>query len=418
MDNNFKRVKYACYMSNMCMSIVSMLSPILFITLRGLYGLSYTMLGLLVLINFCTQLIVDIIFSLFSHKFNIDKTVKSIPVIISIGFVIYAVLPVLFPQFAFLGLVIGTVVFSSACGLAEVLTSPVIAALPSDNTERDLSNLHSVFAWGVVAMAIFSTIYFLIFGTENWFFLVIALLIVPFSAMFLFKGTTLPKMETPKKTSGAFKIFSNKKMLFCMFCIFLGGASETIMSQWSAGYIEQSLGLSKFWSDIIGIAMFAVAMGIARTLYAHIGKNIYRVMFLGAIGATLCYSLAIFANIPFINAAACALTGFCVAMMWPGSLIIANDRFPTGGVAVFALMAAGGDLGASMGPQLVGIISDIALQNDGVISIAENMGITTEQIAIKSGLLIAMVFPVTAIFVYGYLFKTMGSKGTKVKNSH
>ena len=77
--NKIKRLQYACYSANVTMSVVGNLSPVLFLTFRSLYGISYTLLGLLVLINFTTQLIVDLIFSFFSHKFNIAKTVKSIP---------------------------------------------------------------------------------------------------------------------------------------------------------------------------------------------------------------------------------------------------------------------------------------------------------------------------------------------------
>ncbi len=405
MNNNYKKLKYACYMATMCMSIVSMLSPILFITLRNMYGISYSLLGLLVLINFCTQLIIDIIFSLFSHKFNMEKAVKAIPAITTVGLFVYAVFPLVLPNFAYVGLVIGTVIFSASSGFAEVLASPVIASIPSDNTQRDLSNLHSIFAWGTVIIAIFSTLFFLLFGTENWFVLVFILMIIPFISMYLFHGTSLPKMETHDKMSGTFKLLKDKTMLFCMLCIFLAGASETSMSQWSAGYIEQSLGLSKFFSDILGIAFFAFMLGLGRTLFARFGKNVYRFMFYGAIGATSCYAVAVFISVPFLSAAACGLTGFCVAMMWPGSLIVVNERMPKGGVAVFALMAAGGDLGASLGPQLVGIATDIALTNNYVNTISSQMGLAPEQVAIKVGFLLALIFPAVAIFVYGYLYK-------------
>ena len=48
---------------------------------------------------------------------------------------------------------------SVAAGLCEVLLSPLVAALPSDNPERDMSKLHSVYAWGVVAVIILSTLF-------------------------------------------------------------------------------------------------------------------------------------------------------------------------------------------------------------------------------------------------------------------
>ena len=95
------------------------------------------MLGTLVLINFCTQLSVDLVFSFFSHKFNISKAVKLSPILAIIGLAIFSIYPMLFKESAYVGLVIGTVIFSAGSGFAEVLVSPVIAALPAkDPTEK------------------------------------------------------------------------------------------------------------------------------------------------------------------------------------------------------------------------------------------------------------------------------------------
>ena len=69
MRTNYKTLKLACYTTNVSMSIVSNLSPLLFLTFRELYGISYSLLGMLVLINFCTQLIIDLIFSFFSKEY-------------------------------------------------------------------------------------------------------------------------------------------------------------------------------------------------------------------------------------------------------------------------------------------------------------------------------------------------------------
>ena len=108
---NFQRTKYACYTTNIAMSVVACVSPLLFLTFREQYGISYTLCGLLVAINFCSQLIIDLIFSFFSHKFNIPKTVKFTPVLTIIGFLIYAIYPYIFTQNIYIGLVIGTIVF-------------------------------------------------------------------------------------------------------------------------------------------------------------------------------------------------------------------------------------------------------------------------------------------------------------------
>lgn len=406
MEKNYKRVKLACYTTNVTMSVIGNLSPLLFLTFRSLYDISYSLLGLLILINFCTQLCVDLIFSFFSHKFNIGLTVKLTPVIAFVGLGFYALSPVLFPQNVYLGLVLSTIVFSAASGLAEVLISPVIAALPSKNPEREMSKLHSIYAWGVVFMIVVGTLFLLFCGGDNWQWLAAIFMLVPLLSACLFFSAKLPVLETPERVSGAVAMLKNKTLWLCFLGIFLGGASECTMAQWSSSYLEQALGLEKVWGDIFGVAMFAVALGLGRTLYGKFGKNIEKVLFLGGLGATVCYFTAALSNLPLLGLIACALTGFCVSMLWPGSLIVASDRIPQGGVFIYAMMAAGGDLGASVAPQLVGIVTDAVSQNAAAAEFAVGLGITAEQLGMKTGMLLGALFPLVAVSVYLVLMKT------------
>lgn len=409
MESNFKRLKLACYGGNVTMSVASNLSPILFLTFRSLYGISYSLLGLLVLINFCTQLTVDLIFSFFSHKFNIPKTVKLMPAIAVVGILIYALFPFFFPQQAYLWILVGTVIISASAGLGEVLLSPVIAAIPAKDPDREMSKLHSVYAWGVVGVVIVSTVFLLAFGLGNWHWLALLCALIPLTSFLLFLGAKIPHMETPKKTSGALRLLKNKGLWLSVLAIFLGGASECTMSQWASGYLEQALGIPKVWGDIFGVAMFAVMLGLGRTLYSRIGKNIEKVLFFSGVGSALCYFLAAVSPFPLLGLIACALTGFCASMLWPGMLIVATDRFPSGGVFVFALMAAGGDLGASVAPQLVGVVTDGVLGNPAFVELAQKLSLTADQLGMKLGLLVGMLFPLCGIFVY-YRIMRQGSK--------
>jgi len=399
------RLKYACYLSNMTMSAVANLSPVLFITFRSLYGISYAALGLLVLINFVTQLTVDVIFSLFSHRFNIPKTVKFIPVTAAVGFLIYGLWPFFAPDSVYVGLVLGTVIFSAASGFNEVLLSPVIEAIPADDPERELSKLHSVYAWGVVFVIAVSTVVLLLAGSESWPWLALGFTLLPLLSALLFAGSRIPPMETPKKTSAALKLLTRKDVWFCIFAIFLGGAAECTMAQWSSGYLEQAFGIPKVWGDLLGVALFSVALGLGRSLYASIGKNIGRVLTLGAVGATVCYIVLAVSNIPWLGLLACVFTGFCVSMCWPGNLMVAARKFPQGGVFIFAIMAAGGDLGASVVPQLVGIVTDWVIVNPAAQALAESLSVTSEQLGMRAGMLCGMLFPLTAIFVYLHIWK-------------
>jgi len=230
MTKSYTRVKAACYATNMSRSVVGHISPVLFLTFRELYGISYSLLGLLVLINFVTQLLIDLVFSFFSHKFNIPLTVRLTPIIAFCGLIFYAGAPLLFPGNVYPGLAIGTVIFAAAGGLIEVLISPVIGAIPAKDPDREMSKLHSVYAWGVVGFIIISTIFLFVFGGDAWQVLALVFSLVPLSASVLFFGCEIPEMKTEEKTSGVMKYLRNKTLWMCFFAIFLGGAAECTMS--------------------------------------------------------------------------------------------------------------------------------------------------------------------------------------------
>ncbi|MBE5742709.1 MAG: hypothetical protein E7360_05295 [Clostridiales bacterium] len=410
---NENKVRSACYLTNISMAVVGNLPPLLFLSFRDLYGVSYAVLGSLVLINFCTQLIIDLIFSFFSHKINMQKAVKITPILSIIGFLIYGVYPILFSGSALVGIILGTVVFSASSGFAEVLISPVIASLPSDNPERDMSKLHSIYAWGVVGVVLVSTVFLLIFKSINWFFLPLIFLIIPILGAITFMSAKLPEMQTPEKASGVVRLLKTPTLWLFFFAMLLGGASEVTMAQWSSSYLEEALSIPKVWGDIFGVAFFAVMLGLGRSLYAKYGKNIEKVLFWGSVGATACYLIAVFVNIPIIGLIACGLTGFCVAMLWPGTLVASSSAITTGGVFVYAMMAAGGDLGASLGPQLVGVVTDLVSASSFGVSLANTFGLGVEQVAMKVGLLTGTVFPLIAIFIYLYVLKRKGKKSNK-----
>jgi fucose permease len=289
--------------------------------------------------------------------------------------------------------------------LAEVWISPIIAALPADDPDREMSKLHSIYAWCVVGVILISTFFLLIIGNQYWQWLALFFTLVPLTSALLFAGSEIPHMDTPEKVSGVLQLLRNKGLWACVLAIFLGGAAECTMAQWSSGYLEQALGIPKVWGDIFGVALFSVMLGLGRSLYAKMGKNIGRVLFLGAIGATLCYLLTAISPFPLIGLLACAFTGFCASMLWPGNLIVASDRFPQGGVFIYAMMAAGGDLGASVAPQLIGLITDAAIAIPAANELARNLSLAPEQLGMKIGMLVGMLFPLVGIPLYLRMWK-------------
>ncbi len=401
---NFKRTKLACYTAYFTMSSIFSLPPLLFVTLRETYGISYTLLGTLVLTNFCTQLGIDLIFTFLSKHFNIKKVVRAMPLLTSVGLAIYALIPTFFPNIAYIGLLIGTVIFSVSAGLSEVLLSPIIAAIPSDNPQKDMSLLHSLYAFGVFSVVVISTVFLKIFGSQNWMYLTLFFAALPIIAAAIFMASPFPQMSTHSAASD----FSGPKkrslgLALCVGCIFFGSCAENSMSSWISSYMENALHIDKAVGDILGMAMFAILLGIARISYAKYGKNISRVLLIGMIGAAVCYLVAGLSTSVYFAFAACILTGLFTAMLWPGTLILMEEKIPGAGVAAFALMAAGGDLGASVAPQLMGIVVDNVSASAFAADLALKINLSAEQIGLKAGMLVTGLFPIIGSVLLIYI---------------
>ncbi len=397
---DYRRTKRACYFSYFAMTSVFCLPPLLFATFRESYGISFTLLGTLVLVNFLTQLGIDLVFTFFHKHFNLKIVVRVMPLLTSLGLFIYALIPMFLPQYAYIGLLCGTVVFSLSAGLSEVLLSPIIAAIPSKNPDRDMSLLHSLYAVGLVWVILVSTLFLRLFGTENWAYLTIFWAVIPIASFALFALSPLPQIQISHEKGSSEQA---KRRIFgialCLICIFLGSAAENSMTNWISVYMESALGIPKVWGDILGMTVFAILLGLGRMLYAKYGRNISLIMLLGMIGATVCYLVAGLSPNFVVAMIACVLTGLCTSMLWPGTLILMEEKLPRLGVVAYALMAAGGDFGAAVVPQLVGGVVDSVSASGWAAELGQTLSLTCEQIGMKAGMLTAAIFPLIGIFV-------------------
>ncbi len=408
---NYRRTKFTCYFTYLAMSSVFSLPPLLFATFRELYGISYTLLGTLVLINFCTQLGIDLIFSFFSKYFNIHKTIRLMPLLTAVGLCTYALIPTLFPNYAYVGLVVGTVMFSVAAGLGEVLISPTVAALPSDTPEKDMSTLHSLYGYGLVSVVLISTVCLQFIGNEYWMYLTFFWAALPVIASILLMTCKLPDMNVQNDKTE--KINSKHRTIglaLCVMCIFLGACAENTMSNWISVYTENVLHMPKVWGDIFGMCLFAVLLALTRTAYAKYGKNIFKVLCLSMAGSVVCYLMVSFSQNDILSLLTCIALGICTSMLWPGTLIFMEEKVPMVGVAAYALMAAGGDLGASVAPQTLGIIVDNISLTQWAQNLGNTLSLSAEEIGFKVGMLIAAAFPILGLILLAYMRKHFSSK--------
>lgn len=402
---NYKRARFACLFTNPTMTPVFILPPVLFVTFRQMYGISYTLLGTLVLVNFCTQLGIDLIFTFFSRFFNLKKTLRAMPLLTAAGLLTYALVPMLLPQYAYGGLLLGTLIFSVSAGLCEVLLSPTVAALPSTNPERDMSTLHSLYGYGATAVALISAGFLQLFGTQNWMYLTLLFAIPPLISFVLLCLSPLPEISISHNTSTRTTARKNTGLALCALFIFLGSAAENTMTNWISVFMENTLHLPKMVGDTLGLASFTLLLAITRTVHARYGKNIFSTLLWGMVGAVICYLAASLSPNRYLCIFACMFAGICTSMLWPGTLIYMEEKYPHPGVAAYALMAAGGDFGASVAPQSLGIIVDAVSASDWAGQLGEPFSLSAEQMGMKIGMVTTAIFPLLGIALLLYMKK-------------
>ena len=271
--------------------------------------------------------------------------------------------------------------------------SPVIAALPSDTKEKDMSFLHATYGLGVIGFVLIGTLFLYVFKQENWMYLPLICSVVPLVALILFSGTHLPPMNNTEEDTKEHKNGFSKGILLCALTLFFCGAAECTMTQWSSSFVEIGLGVSKITGDLLGMFLFAVMLTFGRMLYSKIGGNIFNVMTIGLIGAVACYLMATLTNNSIIAVIASVFTGLSVSMLWPGTLIIIGENYPKATVSVYALMAVAGDMGGAIIPYAVGIlIHQLQVTNNNLFFTG-----SIEQNSMRGGLLFATIFPLLGL---------------------
>mgnify|MGYP000249597573 CR=1 FL=1 len=140
----------------------------------------------------------------------------------------------------------------------------------------------------------------------------------------------------------AIPLFRRRIFWVLVLLMICSGASEQAVSQWSSLFAEEGLGVSKTMGDLLGPCAFAGLRGVARLLYGLLGGklNVRRAMALSAALCVGCYVLAANAPHPLLGLLGCALTGFSVARMWPGTFSVVARVFPQGGTAVLPFCGA------------------------------------------------------------------------------
>lgn len=354
----YRKTLIACYLGFVTQAICANFVPLLFITFHRSYGISFSSLALISTVFFFTQLIVDLLCAKIVDYIGYRTCVVAAEVTSGLGLAGLAFLPEITGN-PFVGIIISVVIYAIGSGLTEVLVSPIVEACPFENKEGTMSLLHSFYCWGSVGVILGSTLFFAIFGIENWKILALIWSVIPLYNIYNFATCPIEKLVEDGNGMTMGKLF--KTRLFWVFIVLMvcAGASEISMAQWASAFAESALHVSKTVGDLAGPCGFAICMGISRVLYGKYGEKVDLTIFMvfSGIMCLICYLIAGLSPFPVLGLVGCALCGFTVGIMWPGSISISSRVLPKGGTAMFAFLALAGDLGGATGPAIVGNIS-------------------------------------------------------------
>ena len=384
---SYKGTITGCFTGYIVQAIVNIFVPMLFITFQTEYGVPLAQITALITINFAVQLSVDLLSAVFLSKVGYRAAIYFAHAMCAAGLIFLTFLPSLFGN-AFIGLLLSVIFYAIGGGLLEVLISPIIEACPTDNKESTMSLLHSFYCWGCTGVVLVSTIFFKIFGIENWKILTLILLIIPVVNIILFAKVPIYSLHEEGECGFTMReLFREKIFWILMLMMLCAGASEQAVSQWASTFAEQGLGVSKALGDLIGPMLFSVLMGISRLIYGRYGErmDLDRFMRYSTILCIISYMCISLIRVPIIELIACGICGFSVGIMWPGTFSKASASIRRGGTVMFAMLALAGDLGCSGGPTLVGMVSS-ALDNN-------------LRIGILSGIIFPIILIITLIII-------------------
>lgn len=384
----------ACFMGYVTQAIVNNFAPLLFVTFKTSYGIDIWQITLLITINFIVQLIIDLL----SAKF-VDK----------LGY--------RFCAHCGARLRGGGTYYDGDCAAHHEKRlcraggggSGICRRRRSDRSDsqphyRGVSYQkqrahHERFALvlllGIYGRRAYFDGVFRLFGIEKWFIMACVWAVVPIVNIVLFSVAPIYSLsDGGVKGKGINKLLREGSFWFFMLMMLCAGAAEQTVTQWASAFAEQSLGVGKVLGDLLGPMTFALAMGAARLIFGLFGGKIKLNVFMTVSSALcaasyLCLSLT---AAPAAGLAGCALCGFSVGIMWPGTYSKAASYIKGGGTTLFALLALGGDIGCTVGPGLAGAVSDMTGGN------------------LKAGILAAAVFPAVMLVCCVIMCKMTGGK--------
>ena len=401
--NNYRATVAAACLGYITQAIMLNFPPLLYIFFQKDFGLTLAQVSLLITANIVVELAVDLVVSKYAARVGYRPLMIVATFLACLGLASMFTLTS-FMDNKFLALILSMMLCGAGGGIMEVLISPIVEACPTKNKSGMMSLLHSFYCWGQAGVVLISTVFFKIFGLENWIYIALAWISVPLICLILFTRVPIYTLdEESGEHTGAFSLFKSKIFWIMVIMMICAGASELTMAQWASAFAETAIGRSdlKWLTDLLGPCLFAVCMGCTRVFYARASQrlDLTKGLFISSLICVGSYILTIFSPVPFISLLGCAMCGIGAGIMWPGTFSMASEKIPHGGVMMFGLLALAGDFGCLVGPFVSGQAS--ALFDDNL----------------KIGFAASLIFPITLVAICSVMLIARKRRKKQIKDS-
>jgi len=350
-----RQALYACYAAMMCLAMALNFLPVYLTTFSEVFapssGLTPEQLGRIPAVMFLSFIIAILVTGPVADRGSPRLIILFGLTITSsgLGLVAFA------PSYTFLLFAVAVMGFGA--GVLDMILSPIVASLQPERRSAAMNWLHSYFCIGAVSAVLIASI--ALKWNISWRMVALGLTIAPVATLLLFMGLKLPPLiQAHAQREPMPRLFRQPYFIVCMIAIFLGGATETGLSQWLPAFADQGLGYPK---EVGGFALagFSVGMALGRIAAALLQERIPAVsLMLGCCAITVVLFFVIsFAPSPAMALTAAIAAGFSGSCLWPTMLAITADAYPQGGATMFSVLTASGNAGCSLIPWLVGIVS-------------------------------------------------------------
>lgn len=390
----YTHTRIAAYLSFVTMAVAIMLPTLLFATYQKEFDISMEKIGGLILALYFVQVCVLAVVPPHAERIGYRTIALAMHLFAFVGIAGIGVFPYVFPT-PYMGILAAMSFYAVAAALMDTVVNPIIEALPGDHKDMEMSLLHSVFTWGCAVVALVSTLYFSATNMENWHYVPLAWSLVPVVCFILFTKVPIAMLVEPGEGMPLKKLFSKRLFLLFFVVILCAGPAEQSIAQWASLFAELGLNVSKTTGDLLGPCAFMILMALARTYYGFRGHrlNLEKTMLGCSAAAFACYMVTVFSPSPMLSLVACALSGFFIGIIWPGALSLAAREFPKGGATMFGVLALAGYIGCSAAGWAIGYITETVSEGGLEFLATLFTGADMVSVGLKSGLLVASVFP-------------------------